>query len=240
MPCPDQPVPTQSLKDQCAAYIERSILSGELAVGQKLPPPRDLAQQLGIKHRDVQGALVELASKGLLKTVPRVGTLVNDFRKEGSLAVLVALFSYQQGDLAPKLLSDLMAMRTLLEIENARLAALHRGEEDIRGMRDLIKVEEKTDPADIETLTWQNFQFHHLVAIASGNLSYALLLNSCKPVYTNLLSRFFEDPEVVPTAIGFHRDLADAIRKQNEQLAVAVMRCMLSYGDERLRDAGSK
>jgi len=70
--------------------------------------------------------------------------------------------------------------------------------------------------------------------MASCNQTYPLLLNSFKPVYTNLSGHFFKDPGVVPTVIGFHRDLADAIKKQDEQMAVAVMRCLLAHGEEHL------
>lgn len=231
-----QPIKNENLKEICSARLEDLILSGQLPVGRKLPPERELAQKLGVSRPVVHEALVDLSGKGLVKVVPRVGTIINDFRKEGSIALLTSLLKYQSGDLSPKLLDGLLAMRTLFEVETARLAAFHRTEDHILGLREVIAAEERAAPNEIERFTALDFDFHHLVAMASGNETYPLLLNSFKPVYTNLSGRFFKDPSVVPTVMGFHRDLVDAIKKQDDQLAIAVMRCMLSNGEERLRE----
>lgn len=235
-----QPVKNERLKEICAGRLEALILSGEVPVGQKLPPERELARQLGVSRPVVHDALLELAGKGLLTLVPRVGAMVNDYRKEGSVALLTSLLNYQQGALAHNLLEGLLAMRILFEVETARLAAIHRSDAHNQQIRELIVAEERAELTDIALLTALDFDFHHLVAMASGNPAYPLLLNSFKPVYTNLSGQFFKDPTVMPTVIGFHRDLADAIKKQNEQLAVAVMRCLLAHGEEHLRGVAAE
>ncbi len=229
-----QPIKNECLKEICAGRLEELILSGEVPVGHKLPPERELARQLGVSRPVVHEALLELANKGLIALVPRVGAVVNDFRKEGSVALLTSLLKYQ-GALAPNLLEGLLAMRILFEVETARLAAIHRTDAQNQEMRELIVSEEQSEPTDIARLTALDFDFHLLVAMASGNPTYPLLLNSFKPVYTNLSGQFFKDSTVVPTVIGFHRDLADAIKKQDDQLAIAVMRCLLAHGEEHLR-----
>jgi DNA-binding FadR family transcriptional regulator len=38
-------------------------------------------------------SLVDLAAKGLVTLKPRVGTVVNDFRREGSLAILNSIIN---------------------------------------------------------------------------------------------------------------------------------------------------
>ena len=230
-----QPIKNEGLKELCASRLEALILSGQMLGGHKLPPERELARQLGVSRPIVHEALVDLAGKGLVTLVPRVGAVINDFRKQGSIALLTSLLKYHQGDLAPKLLEGLLAMRFLFELETARLAAIHRSDGHNQELREVIAAEERAEPTDIERLTALDFDFHHLVAMASGNQTYPLLINSFKPVYTNLSGQFFKDPTVVPTVIGFHRDLADAIKKQDEQLAVAVMRCLLAHGEEHLR-----
>jgi DNA-binding FadR family transcriptional regulator len=230
-----QPIKNEGLKELCVSRLEALVLSGKIQVGHKLPPERELARQLGVSRPVIHEALVDLAGKGLVTLVPRVGAVINDFRKQGSVALLTSLLKYHKGDLAPQLLESLLAMRVLFEIETARLAAIHRSDGHNQELREVIAAEERTEPTDIERLTALDFDFHHLVAMASGNQSYPLLINSFKPVYTNISGQFFKDPAVVPTVIGFHRDLADAIKKQNAELAVAVMRCLLAHGEEHLR-----
>lgn len=230
-----KPVKAQSLKEICARRLEALILSGALCAGQKLPPERELARQLGVSRPIVHEALVDMAAKGLVALIPRVGAVVNDYRKEGSIALLTSLLTYQEGKLAPKLLDGLLAMRILFEVENARLAAINRAEEHVRGIRALILMEQETDPHDIERLTRLDFDFHHLIAMAGDNQSYPLLLNSFKPIYTNLSGQFFKEPEVVPIVIAGHHELADAVADRDDQNAMAAMRRLLLHGEERLR-----
>jgi len=124
-----KPIRTESLKDVFINRFEKLILSGTFPVGQKLPSERELALQLGVSRPVVHEGLLDLAAKGLVTLIPRVGTIVNDYRKEGSLSLLTSLVNYHQGDLEPELLTSLLEMRFLFEVETARLTALNRTKE---------------------------------------------------------------------------------------------------------------
>ena len=77
-----KPLKTESLKEVFISRFENLILTGRLAIGQKLPPERELALQLGVSRPVVHEGLVELAAKGLVKLKPRAGAVVNDYRME--------------------------------------------------------------------------------------------------------------------------------------------------------------
>ena len=84
----------------------------------------------GIDRFEARERIVaDLEAKGLVTLTPRVGAVVNDYRREGSLALLNSLVSYQEGRLEPDLLKSLLDVRRFFEVETARLAARHR--EDI-------------------------------------------------------------------------------------------------------------
>ncbi|MEW5723823.1 MAG: GntR family transcriptional regulator, partial [Thermodesulfobacteriota bacterium] len=202
------PLQSDSLKDVFVARFEELILSGRISIGQKLPAERDLAQQLGVSRPVVHEGLVDLAAKGLVTLVPRRGTVVNDYRRCGSLALLNSLFSYHQGSLSPELRSSLLEMRELFEVETARLAARRGPGEQVKGLYEILAREEQAIPGDPEAQADLDFEFHHQVAMASGNLLYPLLLQSCRQVYTNLSRRFFAVPENQPPVLEFHRRLA--------------------------------
>ena len=231
-----KPVKTESLKEVCIRRFEELILSGKLPVGKKLPPERELASQLGVSRPVVHEALVEIAAKGLVSMVPRIGTTVNDYRREGSVAILTSLISYHNGMLDPKLLESLLAMRKLMEKENAKLAALNRTDEHIKEFKEILLQEEDVDHREIDQITLMDFNFHHLVAMATDNLSYPMLLNSFKPVYTSLSGQFFQDPEVIPVVFDFHKKLVDAIEKKDERKSVDIMHRILVHGEDRLRE----
>jgi GntR family transcriptional regulator, transcriptional repressor for pyruvate dehydrogenase complex len=234
------PIKTDRLKDVCIRRFEELILSGAFSVGERLPPERDLAKRLGVSRPVVHEALVDIAAKGLVSMTPRIGATVNDFRRQGSIALLTSLLEYHQGKLDPKLLEGMLNMRLLVETENARLAAKNRTDVQLKEFDELLEQEVKANHSDIDAITQLDFEFHLLITIATDNLLYPLLINSFKPVYTNLTTQFFQDKSVVPAVFDFHRQLVEAIKERNEQKAVDIMWKLLKHGEERLKEMVSQ
>lgn len=230
-----KPLKTESLKEVFITRFEDLILTGKLAIGQKLPPERELAFQLGVSRPVVHEGLVELAARGLVSMKPRVGTIVNDYRRQGSLTILNSLINYQSGSLETELLDSLLQTRILIEIETTRLASVHRRKEHMDAFREILSKEDNISPGDIDAITELDFSFHHLIGLASGNLVYPLLINSFKPVYMNFTSLFFTDPEVIPVTFGFHKELVSAISAKDQKQSTAIMREILEHGENHLR-----
>ncbi len=235
-----RPVRSDSLKEACVRRFEELILSGALAVGEKLPPERELARHLGVSRPVVHEALVDLAAKGLVSMTPRIGTIINDYRRQGSITLLTSLLAYQDGKLDPRLLEGMLNMRLLVETENARLAAKNRTDEQILEFHRITGREQAASAADIDAVTQLDFEFHLTVTIATDNLLYPLLINSFKPVYTNLSRQFFTDTSVVEEVFAFHSELVSAIADQDEPAAADVMWRMLKHGEDRLRNIVSR
>jgi GntR family transcriptional regulator, transcriptional repressor for pyruvate dehydrogenase complex len=229
------PLQSPSLKDVFIERFEDLILSGKLKIGQKLPSERELALQLGVSRPVVHKGLIDLEAKGLVTLTPRVGAVVNDYRREGSLALLNSLVSYQKGRLEPDLQKSLLDVRRLFEVETARLAARQREEAHLNGLREVIEQEAQSRRKDAVKLTALDFQFHHLLSLASGNQIYPLLINSFKQVYLNLAAQFFEDPAVVNTVHAFHREMHRAVENRDEAAAASVMEQMLVHGADHLQ-----
>jgi len=230
-----KPIKTESLKEVFVTRFEELILSGKLTIGQKLPSERELALQLGVSRPVVHEGLVDLKAKGLVTMRPRVGTVVNDYRKEGSLAMLTSLVQYHNGRLEPNLLQGMLEMRQLFEVETARLAALRRSEDHLRELFRLLKEEGEADVNDVERITGLDFRFHHLIAMTSGNMIYPLLLNSFKQVYTNLAGLFFSEETVVPVVFSLHREMVQDIKVRDEKGAADVMKHLLDHGEKKLK-----
>ena len=230
-----KPLKADSLVEVFISRFEDLILTGRIAIGQKLPSERELALQLGVSRPVVHEGLVDLAAKGLVTMKPRVGTVVNDYRKEGSLSILNSIINYQQGGLDPELLESLLEIRLLVESETARLAAENRTEEHIRELRGIVEREEAVNAKEIKKVTALDFSFHHAIGMASGNIIYPLLINSFKPVYMNFTGVFFSDPMMLQATTQFHRRLVDAIAEKDPDRAVNVMMETLNHGEEHLR-----
>jgi DNA-binding FadR family transcriptional regulator len=213
------------------------ILSGQMVSGQQLPPERQLAEDLQVSRPVLHQALVDLAGKGLVEIVPRRGVFVSDFQTSGSCALLTALLTYHQGDLDPALMESLVEMRLLMEVETARLAARRRTEAHVQQFLALLDNEASADLSDAQALAEADFLFHQLVAQASGNFMYLLIINSFKPVYLNITLRFFaqhRDSKIPAEVFAHHRRLVEAIADQKSESAAAIMTEMLQHGVEHL------
>jgi GntR family transcriptional regulator, transcriptional repressor for pyruvate dehydrogenase complex len=229
-----EPIKTDSLKDVFVIRFEELILSGKFKIGQKLPSERELALQLGVSRPVVHEGLVELASRSLVSLKPRIGAVVNDYRKEGSITLLSSLIQYQKGKLEPQLMESLLQMRMLMETEFTILAAQNRTKEQIREFHQILQREESTDYRNIQSITDLDFEFHLLIAIASGNTVYPLLLNSFRQVYTNLSGQFFKDSLVVNVVRKYHCDLVRALEAKDAKKAVSIMKTLLRHGEKYL------
>jgi GntR family transcriptional regulator len=62
----DRSAPT-AVFDQVAAQLRRAILNGEAKPGERLPPARDLADELGVNTNTVLRSLRLLRDEGLLE-----------------------------------------------------------------------------------------------------------------------------------------------------------------------------
>lgn len=232
-----EPIKTTSLKDIFVTRLEELILSGELKIGQKLPSERDLAEQLNVSRPVVHEGLVELAARGMVTLKPRSGAIINDYRKQGSITLLSSLINYHKGTLEPRLFSSLLEMRIHLETEFALLAAERRTADQLKDLERHLKKEDRamSEVSDYLYITDLDFDFHLLVAMATGNMIYPMILNSFKQVYTNLSSQFFKDETVTRRVFDFHRVLVDKIKAGNSREAALIMKSMLEHGEEALR-----
>jgi DNA-binding FadR family transcriptional regulator len=202
------PIRAKSLKEVFIERFESLILSGKLEAGQRLLSERELAEALGVSRPVVHEGLLELEARGLVTMKPRVGTVVNDYRTNGSLAILDTL---------------------------VRLAALNRTEEHLKVFCRLLEEWDNIDLNDVAATTGLYFRFHHHLAMASGNLFYPLLLNSFKHVYVNISRQSFIDVPFMKQVTAFHRRIVEAIAAQDPPAAVETVRELIAYGVGHLK-----
>jgi DNA-binding FadR family transcriptional regulator len=223
-----------SLKDKFVRHIEESIISGRLSIGEQLQPEREIAADLKISRTIVHSGLIELAAKGLITVNPRKGTYVNDYRNEGTITILESLINYS-GEINGRLLDSILAVRYLIETENARLAALNRGDDDLLVLKNILEAEDKADRECVEDVADIDFNFHHQVAMATKNIVYPLLIKSFEGTYKNLTRKFFKKAFVVPVVFEYHRELFLAIKEHSSEKAESVMKEVLKHGEEHLK-----
>lgn len=234
------PLKSESLVEVFIRRFEELIISGKISIGEKLPSERELALQLGVSRPVVHEGLVELESKGLVTIKPRAGATVNDYRREGSPALLESLIRYSSGKIRPEIFDSILRMRVLFETETAAMAAVNRTDENLAEFEQIIADEKNSHPSDIETQVRLDFSFHLLVAIASGNHAYPLLLNSFKDLYTNLTRGFFKVEGVADYVFKNHEKLYKTIKAGDKKSAVKIMSALIEHGERHLKNSLSE
>lgn len=168
-----------SLTDLFVQQIENMILSGELSVGERLPPARELSVKMGVSRPVISSGLVELEKLGFVEIRPRQGVYVCDYRRRGTMETLVAIMRYNGGALRKNEVCSLFETREAVETVCVRLVCERAGIEELESLSPILDALGSAKDAD--DAAEQAFLFHHELAIMSGNVLMPLLYYSFKP-----------------------------------------------------------
>lgn len=183
-----QKISSPSLRELFVEQLEHMILSGKLAVGEKLPPERQLAEAMQVSRSVVNGGISDLEKKGFLMVKPRSGTYVADYRRNGTADTLLAIMNYNGGKLRSEEIRSILEVRIALDTLAAQLCADHITEEEIEILENII--EQLKNAPSIEDAVNAAYEFQHEFAIFSGNTLIPLIFCSFKSAITSLWERF--------------------------------------------------
>lgn len=218
--------------------IEAKIISGELEPGDRLPPERELASQMGISRSIINSGILELASKGFVEIKPRKGTIVVDYKNEGTAQILTSIMNYNQEKFDIRLFYGMMDTRLLIEVESARCAAQNRTDEDLDILKKLLEVNNSNAATDVSSLEDFNYQYHHRITIASGNSVFAMIFKSFEPVCRSLIRIYYEsaasDAAFLQQSFRQYNKLYQAVLNKNSETAAKTMEDILLHGKKEL------
>ena len=177
-----------SLKELFISNIEAKILSGELPVGQQLPPERQLAQSMGVSRAVVNSGIVELENRGFLDVRPRVGTFVADYRRAGTMETLKSIMTYNRGRLRNEEIRSILEVRDALD--KLAVADIIPHVTELDNMLLLEKVEAIRQARDNRQAAEAVFAFQHELAMLSGNTLLPLIFRSFYSSVLVLWERF--------------------------------------------------
>ncbi len=211
-PAPSRPA------ERAEVQLLQAILRGSLAAGEALPPERELAQELGVTRPTLREALARLAREGWVCVRHGKPTLVNDWRREGGLGVLAAVVRLGR-ELPPGFVRQLLEVRLALAPAYAAAAVA----------RDATAVSRRLGEAGAlpdapEALAAYDWGLHRLLAEASGNLVFPLILNGFTGFYEELARRYFAAPAARQASRRFFAGLRRAAAAGDPEAARRVTR----------------
>ena len=182
-----------SLTDLFVQQIENMILSGELRVGERLPPARELSARMEISRPVISAGMIELEKLGFVEIRPRQGVYVCDYRRKGSLETLVAIMRYNGGAMRESEVRALLEVRASLESLCVRLLT-ESPNADIESLYPLLETLRVAKSA--EEAAEAVYTLHHEMAILSGNALLPLLYHSFKPEGVHLWTLYCKNNSI--------------------------------------------
>jgi len=205
--------------DIIISQIRSLISSGEIKPGEKLPPERKLAIQLGVSRSQVRDALSKLEFYGILKTRPQSGTVVSGIGIGAFEGLITDVLKFEESEF-----HSLVETRVILETQATRLAAKRRTADDIISMSNALKAYENRLMRG-EVAIEEDLNFHIKIAEASKNEVLKSLMMIITPdIVKSFINLKVCDKVNNQRTIEEHRQILDHIKDQDEKGAFKAMR----------------
>jgi DNA-binding FadR family transcriptional regulator len=216
-------VESQRLYQQVAGQLGELIRQGEFLPGNRLPPERDLARQLGVSRPTVREAMIALEIAGLVEVRTGSGAYV---RKAPQNCVL----HFTPPDIGPSPF-ELVAARRLIEPEVAFAAAACMDAGVLAGIKETLDAM-RTGIATGIGVQAADRLFHTRIAAATGNTVLASVVerlwdSTLEPIFDGL-SRRTGLPDNQRAALAGHIRIFNALKRGDASGARDAMRSHLA------------
>lgn len=208
----------ERLYEQIADHIEQLVINGQLQVGERLPPERELAERLGVARGVVREAVKLLAVRGVVTIEPGRGTFIVEQSGRSISDQLARMF--RMGRLTHR---DLNELRQVLEVEIARLAAQRANADDLAVLQQAIQ-EMDDNLACPEEYIAADLDFHLALARAARNGLFELFIAVIVDLLRASRRLIFEVPGAPQRGQAWHRLICDAVSRGDAAAAAESMR----------------
>ena len=224
---------SKSLKAGFVEIMEAKIFSGELKPGDRLPPERELALQLGISRGSVNQGILDMARMGFLRIVPRRGTFVADYVRNATPETLAAIMSYDSALVDSALFKDLMELRILVERECTRLACANLTPESLETLQKRLAA---VLAASDEDAAEEVYLFHKCITEISGNAAYAIVFQSFEKMIRSLIREHYCNRSERTKSLPKFELLTAAIARRDPDEADRCILSILGQASDYLND----
>ncbi|MDO9263628.1 MAG: FadR/GntR family transcriptional regulator [Desulfosalsimonadaceae bacterium] len=222
-----QPLTRSRLHDEIVALIQKQILTGALAPGTRLPPERELAESFKVNRATVREALRKLEHIELVEIRHGDGVYVKDFRMSGNVDLIRAAVSLDDGN---ETLFNVLEVRRIVVPEMAYLSAQRRNAADLADLEQIIIRPDLT-------LMERDIRVHQMIARASRNLLYTIMLNFFDQLFRDYIYLYFDNEKNITRSRTFHQEIFKAIKHQEPEEARRIMLEVLVFAEKSIMDA---
>ena len=215
-------LPRTNVPDQVFRELATAVLDGRYAPGERLPPQRALAAELGVNMASLREGVKRLEQLRLVEVRHGDAMRVTDWRASGGLDVLAYAATAFTG--------PLFEARRLLLREAAGLAADRRSDdaaERLGAIAQAFATAEDPQPVDLA--------FMATVIEAADNVVFTLILNSIRELYLQQLDAFAAIVADRELLAPLYTRVAEAVARRDAPAATAAMEELAAHQEEAMR-----
>jgi GntR family transcriptional repressor for pyruvate dehydrogenase complex len=203
-----RPIRSRRLSELAVDQITAHIEEGRYAVGEKLPSESDLTEQLHVSRTSVREALRILEAQGLIQVQPGKGAFVVGVAAQANFqAGLMAWFEEHLHEV-----SDILAVRELLESHSAHIAAESASPETVAELRGAVEeMQECVDRGTLVDAARADRSFHRLLYKATGNRFLEMLGDSIVATLLEPRRSLLRLPGRAQGSVDEHRAIVECI-----------------------------
>ena len=221
-----RPIHTRRAFEEICERIREQLALGVLKPGDKLPPERDLAQQLGVSRNVLREALRSLEMAGVLRL--QKGVKGGAFIREGDTSRMNVVMRdmLSLGTISVRELSE--ARIHVLDLV-VRLACANARQADFEALEANI---ERTELATREGRLLDRVEcsreFYKLLAASTGNKVIAMIMDSVTEIHMRFVyAKVASSGVAMPRLAEKRRQFLSALRARNVAAATRLMRTHL-------------
>ncbi len=229
---PMRAIQSQRVYEQIAEHLTQLIRERDMRPGDRLPPERELASQLGVSRPSVREAMIALETAGLVEVRTGSGTYIREISSPGAFVLPWAT----QNDAGPGVREQFQA-RKLIEPEVAALAVETITEVEIDALAAAIDHAEQRFANGQTAEEEDDYFFHVSLAESTRNTVLAGLVRHLwdlrrSEMWKTIRTRVVKS-EHLKQVIADRRSIVDALRRRDAKAARLIMRRYIRKAEQR-------
>jgi GntR family galactonate operon transcriptional repressor len=223
------------LYEEVATQMVEAIVTGAIPEGDFLPSEPRLAEQFGASRTVIREAVKVIVARKLARVEPGLGTRVCPAGEWNIFDSDVIAAIGRNRPLMQQLLSDLFAIRWMLEPQVARLAAAERQPAELEVMSDCVKAMEGLVAEPVPFFE-HDMRFHGAILAASHNVVLSRMFDPIQELLrtSKLQVLIVTSPESRQESNDGHAAILHAIERQHAPAAEKQMRGHLELTAQEL------
>jgi len=206
--------------------IGEMIKTGYLKKGDKLPPERELVEQLGVSRTSIREAVRVLEILGVIESRQGEGNFVTDRLDDTFFQPLSLAFMLRDSDPI-----EILEMRKIMDVGVAGLAAQRITEENLNKLKEIIEKFKTSDSEEINANL--DKEFHYIIIESSGNYLAKDIYTAISLLFDHFITgarkEINKEKKNQAILLSQHEEIYHAIEKRDPKMAEEAMKKHLDF-----------